>query len=507
MINKTIFNCAPLASNELAALPLGAIKPRQWLKEQLETAKSGLTGRLDDFWPSVKDSAWRGGTGDSWERAPYYLDGLVPLAWILDDDSLKEKAMRYIEWTLNSQREDGFFGPADNEDWWPRMVMLKALMQYYTATADARVPEFMFKYFKYQYRMLDDKPLQNWAVPRGAENIEAVVWLYNLTGSKFLLSLMKRLRAQTLDWTGHFHAFPYTRSMSEILPWEELEAGMAKEKSPLSGLDRPYYGTQYHFSHVVNTAMGLRAGAIMSQFTDSKHDREAFTVGYDRLMRYHGVANGIFTGDEHLSGNAPTQGTELCAVAELMYTCEVLPTTGADWSGAGDILEKLTFNALPATISADMMSHQYDQQVNQISCTIEKRPWYNNSDASNIFGLEPNCGCCTANMHQAWPKYAASLWYATRDEGFYCMSFAPCTVTFFSGNVPVRIEVDTCYPFDPTVKISVSTAQKKAFPIRLRVPAWTNGAVDVLVNGTAGNFLKDDCIEISRTWQIGRAHV
>ncbi len=504
MINKAIFNRAPLARSELAALPLGAIRPQRWLKKQLEMAARGLTGRLDEFWPSVKDSAWRGGAGDSWERAPYYLDGLVPLAWILDDEDLKAKAMRYIEWTLASQREDGFFGPADNEDWWPRMVMLKALIQYYTATADARVPEFMFRYFKYQYRMLDEKPLRDWAVPRGAENIEAVVWLYNITGSKFLLSLMKRLRAQTLDWTGHFHAFPYTRSMSEILPWSELKAGLAKENSPLSGRDRPYYATQYHLSHVVNTAMGLRAGAIMSQFTDSAHDREAFGVGYDRLMRYHGVASGMFNGDEHLSGNAPTQGTELCAVAEMMYSCELLPTTGADWSGAGDILEKLAFNALPAAVSADLMAHQYDQQVNQISCTVDKRPWYNNADDSNIFGLEPNYGCCTANMHQAWPKYAASLWYATRDEGFYCMSYAPCTVAFLSGNVPVRIEVETRYPFERSVKIRVSPAQAKAFPIHVRIPAWTNGVVGVLVNNADyEDGRMGDCVEINRVWQSG----
>ena len=504
MINKAIFNRAPLARNELAALPLGAIRPKRWLKMQLEMAANGLTGRLDDFWPSVKESAWRGGAGDSWERAPYYLDGLVPLAWILDDARLKEKAMRYIDWTLQSQREDGFFGPADNEDWWPRMVMLKALIQYYTATSDARVPEFMFRYFKYQYRMLDEKPLRDWAVPRGAENIEAVVWLYNITGSKFLLSLMKRLRAQTLDWTRHFHAFPYTRSMSEILPWEALKAGLEKENAPLSGQDRPYYATQYHLSHVVNTAMGLRAGAIMSQFTDSERDREAFAVGYDRLMRHHGVASGMFNGDEHLSGNAPTQGAELCAVAEMMYSCELLPTTGADWTGTGDILEKLAFNALPAAVSADLMAHQYDQQVNQISCTVDKRPWYNNADDSNIFGLEPNYGCCTANMHQAWPKYAASLWYATRDRGFYCMSFAPCAVTFFSGDVPVRIDVDTRYPFERSVKIRVSPARPSEFPIRVRIPAWTKGVVGALVNGEEYEGGRSDGhLEIRRVWQSG----
>ncbi len=503
MINKAIFNRAPLACNELAALPLGAIKPRGWLKHQLETAAQGLTGKLAEFWPSVQDSAWCGGTGDNWERAPYYLDGLVPLAWEMDDARLKGIALSYIEWTLKSQREDGFFGPADNEDWWPRMVMLKVLMQYYSATGDQRIPGFMFNYFKYQYRMLEEQPLSSWAVARGAENVEAVVWLYNLTGAKFLLSLMKRLKEQTLDWTSHFHAFPYTRSMKDILPWEELQAGLQKENTPLSGRNRPYYATQYYLSHIVNTAMGLRSGAIMSQFTGSDRDRAAFRVGYERLMRYHGVATGMFNGDEHLSGNSPTQGTELCAIAELMYTCELLPTTGADWKNVGDILERVAFNALPAAMTADMMAHQYDQQVNQVRSTVEKRGWYNNADDSNIFGLEPNFGCCTANMHQAWPKLTASLWYATRDEGFYAMSYAPCTVTFFSGAVPVCLEVETRYPFERSLTIRVSLETPKTFPIRLRVPSWA-GYAGVMCNDEAiENVQKGDVIELLREWKRG----
>ena len=107
-------------------------------------------------------------------------------------------------------------------------------------------------------------------------------------------------------------------------------------------------------------------------------------------------------------------------------------------------------------------------------------------------------------MHQAWPKYAASLWYATRDEGFYCMSFAPCTVAFLAGNVPVRIEVETCYPFERTVKISVSTAQPKKFPIRVRVPAWTNGVLGALVNDEEyEGGIKGDYLEINRVWQSG----
>ena len=105
---KPIFNRAPLTPNHLAPLSLGSIQPEDWLYDQLRTQADGLSGQLHDVWADVGDScAWLGGDGDGWERAPYYLDGLVPLAWGLNDEKLKALAMRYIEWILASQREDG----------------------------------------------------------------------------------------------------------------------------------------------------------------------------------------------------------------------------------------------------------------------------------------------------------------------------------------------------------------------------------------------------------------
>ena len=41
-------------------------------------------------------------------------------------------------------------GPASNDDWWPRIVMLKALTQYQEFTGDARVIPLMDRYFRYQ---------------------------------------------------------------------------------------------------------------------------------------------------------------------------------------------------------------------------------------------------------------------------------------------------------------------------------------------------------------------
>jgi len=40
----------------LRPLPLGAIRPAGWLKDQLRVQAEGLSGHLDEFWPDIADS-------------------------------------------------------------------------------------------------------------------------------------------------------------------------------------------------------------------------------------------------------------------------------------------------------------------------------------------------------------------------------------------------------------------------------------------------------------------
>ena len=502
---KPLFNRAPLTSNNLAELPLGSIKPEGWLKEQLRTQAEGLSGHLYEVWEDVGENCgWLGGDGDSWERAPYYLDGLVPLAWELDDERLKGICMKYIEWILNSQREDGWFGPAKNDDHWPLMVALKALKQYFTATGDKRVIVLMDKFFRYEYTNLAVHPLKNWAVARGGENMALVIWLYNLTGQKYLLELLKRLRAQTLDWPNYFHTFPNTQPMNRSLRWERLKEALEEEDGEqLEGEQRPYFHTQYHYTHVVNIAMGLKTPGIISLFKSGFKEQGGFNFGWQKLMKYHGVGYGMFTGDEHLSGSSPTQGTETCAVVELMHTIETLIGAGDFGSDLPDILEKLAYNALPAAFDPDMKAHQYDQQANQVKVSVDKRNWYNNSDESNVYGFEPNFGCCTANYHQGWPKFVNSLWYATSDDGLSAVSYAPCTVRARLADVPVRLSVSGGYPFADTVEIEVSAKQPVEFPLYLRVPSWVSSPMIFLPDGEIMQVRAGETACIRRKWRSG----
>ena len=159
-------NPSPYQPAAFRALPTGAVIPRGWLLKQLEVQASGISGHLDEYWPDVgSETGWLGGPGDDWERAPYYCDGLVPLAALLEaagshhGPRLSAKAHRYIDWMLSSRRSNGYFGPT-SPDWWPRMVALKVLMSYYETTLvrgspDSRVIELMTAYFHYMHAMLE----------------------------------------------------------------------------------------------------------------------------------------------------------------------------------------------------------------------------------------------------------------------------------------------------------------------------------------------------------------
>jgi DUF1680 family protein len=446
-----------------------------------------MGGHLDETWADVgPNSGWLGGTGESWERGPYFLDGLVPLAYLLDDARLIAKAQKYIDWILQHQTSDGMIGPNSNNDWWPRMVVVKVLAQYQEVTGDQRVLPVLERYFAYQIQQLPNRPLRDWGKFRWHDEFLVVLWLYNRNGDPKLLDLARLLHQQGHDWQTQFADFQYTRPItSEFI---KLNKGGNKDLE-LS-------------THGVNNAMGIKASPLLYLVSRSEGDRTALQRQLAALDRYHGLPNGMFSCDEHLAGLDPSQGSELCSVVEFMFSLEQSLAILGD-PALGDRLERLAFNALPGTFTDDMWAHQYDQQPNQVECSLHRKPWTTNGPESNLFGLEPNFGCCTANFHQGWPKFAASLFMLSHDDGLVAVAYSPCEVRTLVQNTPLHVKEETEYPFRGTIRVTLNPVSPLRFALRLRIPAWASGAT-IQVNGTPEPPPEPNTFAcVQRTWNAG----
>jgi hypothetical protein len=234
---------------------------------------------------------------------------------------------------------------------------------------------------------------------------------------------------------------------------------------------------------------------------------DAMKKGFADLTKYNGMAHGLFGADESLHGNNPTQGSELCTAVEMMFTLEnSLEITGdIDYA---DRLEKIAFNALPAQTSEDYMTRQYFQQANQVSLTRASHNFnVNHAGTDVVYGLLSGYPCCTSNMHQGWPKFVQNLWYATPDNGVAALVYAASEVNLKVGNgVPVTFKEETNYPFDETIKFTLSMDKKAkvvSFPFHLRIPAWCTNAT-IKVNGAELQQAKgNQIIKLNREWKSG----
>ncbi len=467
-------------------LPLASIRPAGWLKRQLEIQRDGLSGHLHEFWPDIKDSAWFGGDAEGWERAPYWLDGVIPLAHLLDDEELTARVHEYMDYILKHQADDGWLGPrrkdrgdADDKaqyDMWAVLLALKVLCVYHDASGDERALDAAERALAMLGRHTEDVPLFDWGEHRWFEGLIPIFYLYE-----------KRRDARVLHWA--------QRLMDQGFDWRELIRGkQIEEATPIR--DRGWR----QWRHVVNLAMAVKAHGLVSRLTDSQNDREFCLEMIARLDRLHGQASGVFSGDECVSGTSPLRGTELCAGVEYMYSLEVMSSI-LDDTAIADRLEQITFNALPATFTPDMWGHQYDQQANQVLCAVNpEHRWSTNGPDSNLMGVEPNYGCCTANLSQAWPKFAAHLWMRTPSGGFAAMAYAPCTVSETKDGVPVRISVETDYPFRERITIHVETEEQVRFDLQLRIPAWCDAAQLDLGNGTVSTPTPGRRVTVDREW-------
>lgn len=433
------------------------IKPQGWLKRQLEIQAGGLSGNLHKMWPDIRDSVRVGGDRNDWERVPYWLDGFIPLAYLLDDEEKIEVAKKYVYGILNGQKEDGWISTAPkeaqelNDNTWEYILTCKVLALYCDFTSDRKVENALYKALKCLYLCLKNEEIKliSWGKYRWFEGLIPILHVYKRKKEEWLIEFADILRGQGLDWTSVTDNWQ--------IPINEWVMD----------------------THIVNIAMMFKYEALCCEVFGDKYTNKAEEL-WQYLYKYHGAVAGAFNGDECLAGLNANRGYELCSIVELMYCCEILyASTGNNvWA---ERLERLAFNALPATISEDMWTHQYVQMTNQIACYRQpgKSFYSTNSPDANIFGLEPNFGCCTANFNQGWPKLAMNAFMKCRG-GILAAMMLPATVSTKVKGSNVNITCETEYPFKHKCKYIVTTDKPVNFVFKIRIPSW---AKELKVNG------------------------
>ena len=426
------------------------IKPLGWFRRQLEIQAEGLSGNLDKMWRDVRDSAWIGGDAEGWERVPYWLDGFIPLSYLLENEDMIKRAKKYIYDIISFQKADGWICPCKDEerkeyDTWAVLLISKVLTVYYECSKDEKIPPVIHSMLKNYYDLLSSGEIKlfNWGEFRWFEGFIAINFLWKRQPESWLCELAQILKNQGADY----------EKFTSL--WERP-------------LNRWRFDT-----HIVNLGMMLKSEAVSYSLLGEEYSDKAEKL-HSILEKYNSTPVGLFTGDECLSGLSPIQGTELCAVVEQMYSYEILFAETGDRKWA-ERLEKLAFNALPATISDDMWTHQYVQMSNQIAC--QKFPgkalFRTNGPESHLFGLEPNYGCCTANFNQGWPKFSLSVFMHNENTVINAVP-VPCELKC-KGK---KIRIETEYPFKNTFKYFVEADED--FTFRIRIPSF---AKELKVNG------------------------
>lgn len=456
----------------------------------LQAQAKGLSGHIGEVFPDLSEnSAWLGGDGEAWERGPYYIDGLIPLAYLVKDEELINQANHWLDSIIKSQDDSGFFGPQRNLDWWPRAVVLKAMVSAYYATGRKDIIDFLEKYLEYMIKHIDESPFGLWGYARGMEGLETLDLLSGLGTNVNLDDLEHKWKSNTMDWQGIFAEFEYKkpthhylnkylfRFVKKFIVFFDNIAKKKKKPKIISKEEIIKSRTTknqmvFHATHGVNLAMAFKYLIYFDKDTLSMFQ------AIDKVNKYHGNALGLFSSDEHLNGSTPDTGIELCMVVEMMYSMEeALRVTGS--MEAADRLDTYAYNALLATITKDFTAHQYVQQVNQLDCLVKRHNFYDIDKFANTFGIEPNYGCCAANMHQGWPKMFMSS-VMKSEEGLVIFSYVSGSYQIDFSDGYILVGIDTNYPFADGVVIKcLESTVKTDKKLVLRIPYSVKTKVEI----------------------------
>lgn len=441
------------------------------------------TGRIRNFENAAKGEGEHSGIFFDDSDVYKALEGMAYSLINNPDPELEKKADEWIDKFAAAQQPDGYINTfytltgldkrwtnMDKHEMYCAGHMIEAGVAYYQATGKRKLLDACIRMT--DHMMSQFGPGKRHWVP-GHEEIElALVKLYQTTQEQKYLDFAYWL----LEERGHGHGTMGDEGKwnpvyyQDIVPVRQLTdisghavrcmylycgmadvAALKNDTGYIAAMDRLW-------DDVVHRNMYITGGV------GSSHDNEGFTEDYDlpNLDAY----------------------CETCAsVGMVLWNQRMNQLTGD--SKYIDVLERSLYNGALAGISLGGDRFFY---VNPLESKGDhhRQEWY-------------GCACCPSQLSRFLPSIGNYI-YASSDDALWVNLYIGNTGQIRIGETDILLTQETDYPWDGSVKLTISTSQPLEKEIRLRIPNWCK-TYDLSINGKRINVSEEKGYAVIKDWK------
>lgn len=420
------------------------------------------------------------------------------------DPGIEAKADEWIDKIAAAQLPDGYIGTYYtlgrlNERWSDMSMhedyngghLLEAAVAYYNATGKRKLLDVAIK-FADHFDSQFGPGRKHWVT--GHQELElALVKLYRVTHNKKYLDMAHWL----LEERGHKYAKGYTWT-----DWKDTAYAQdvvpVRDQKEITG-------------HAVRAMYMYTGAADVAALTgDAGYMKAMNTVWEDVVFRNMYITGGIgssgnnegFSNDFDLPNEQAY--CETCASVGMVFWNQRMNLLTGD-SKFIDVLERSLYNGARDGLSLSGDHFFYGNPLASNGRHF-RREWFGTA-------------CCPANI----ARLVASLGdyvYGVSDAGLWVNLFVASNTTVKFGKVDVPVAMESNYPWEGNVSVTVNPKSAVAFAMNVRIPGWARGEVApgelysfedkstgsfvITVNGKPAAFaMNQGYATINRTWKKG----
>ena len=389
---------------------------------------------------------------------------------------------------MATQQPDGYIGnykPEDrltNWDIWGRKYSALALLSYYRLTKDEKALKAVERLIDHLIKELKNKNV-NIATTgfyhgmASCSILEPVVYLYKETNKPQYLDFAKSI-VECIEQPGNsqliskaLQDIPVSRRSAFPKQWWSFENGQ-KAYEMMS-----CYEGLIELGKVLDEPLYLEAAVrtvdnILRDEINLAGSGAAFECWYEGKKKQ----------------TLPTYHTmETCVTFTWMQLCARL------WRATAnplymDEFERTMYNALMASMKKD------GSQISKYSPLEGRR-----QSGEEQCGMHINC--CNANGPRGFALIPENAYQVNGDQ-IYVNLYLDSDAVLALGKNKVAVDMQTRYPLDGKIELTINTKKETAFGLKIRIPSWAGSDFSVSVNGEPqNNPVKDGgYLSLNRNW-------